>query len=87
MFKKNIFYLFFILTIFFIDRLTKYWAIKNLNIEYSGFEAQVEIIKKLSASGCTFGECALFLEKRLYGVSKMNYILTILGVLKILLTK
>ena len=31
MFKKNIFYLFFILTIFFIDRLTKYWAIKNLN--------------------------------------------------------
>lgn len=68
-------------------RIYKASKIKNLNIEYSGFEAQVEIIKKLSASGCTFGECALFLEKRLYGESKMNYILTILGVLKILLTK
>ena len=33
MFKKNVFYFFFTITIFFIDRLSKYWAIKNLNNE------------------------------------------------------
>ena len=33
MFKKNVLYFFFTITIFFIDRLSKYWAIKNLNNE------------------------------------------------------
>ena len=33
MFKYNVFYFFFTITIFFIDRLSKYWAIKNLNNE------------------------------------------------------
>ena len=33
MLKKKIFYLFLIFSIFLIDRLSKYWAIKNLNIE------------------------------------------------------
>ena len=33
MFKKNVLYFFFTITIFFIDRLSKYWVIKNLNNE------------------------------------------------------
>ena len=33
MLKKKIFYLFLIFCFFLIDRLSKYWAIKNLNIE------------------------------------------------------
>ena len=58
--------------------------LKNLKIEYSGFESQVEIIKKLSESGCTFNQCALYLDKRLYGKSKMNYPKTIIGVLRVI---
>jgi signal peptidase II len=33
MFKKKIFYFFFTIIIFFIDRISKYWAIKYLNVE------------------------------------------------------
>ena len=61
--------------------------IKNLQIEHSGFESQVEIIKKLSKAGCTFNQCALYLDKRLYGKSKMNYLKSIIGVIKVIFTR
>ena len=68
-------------------RIYKSNKITNLNINNPGFESQVEIIKKLSNSGCTFDQCALYLDKRLYGKSKMNYFKTIIGVLKVISTK
>ena len=68
-------------------RIYKSLAVKNLNIDYKGFESQVEIVKKLADKGCTFDECALYLDRRLYGESKMNYLKTIYGVIKIILFK
>ena len=68
-------------------RIYKTEAIKDLVIESQGFESQVEIVKKLASKGYSFDECALFLDKRLYGESKMSYIRTILGIIKILLFK
>lgn len=68
-------------------RIYRSMAVKNLNIDNNGFESQVEIIKKLADKGCTFDECALYLDKRLYGESKMNYLKTIYGVVKIILFK
>ena len=37
---------------------------ENLNIDYKGFESQVEIVKTAD-KGCTFDECALYLDRRL----------------------
>ena len=68
-------------------RIYKTEVIKNIGIESKGFESQVEIIKKLARKGYSFDECALFLDKRLYGESKMSYIRTIFGVIKIILFK
>ena len=69
MFKKNVLYFFFTITIFFIDRLSKYWAIKNLNNE-----DQLEIILSPYLSldliwnkGIAFGLLS-FGERNLYNI-------------------
>ena len=61
-------------------------SVKNLNLKYSGFEAQTEILIRLLKNNFTVSDCKLYLYKRKYGESKMPYIKTILGIIKIYFT-
>jgi dolichol-phosphate mannosyltransferase len=61
-------------------------SVKNLNLKYSGFEAQTEILIRLLKNNFTVSDCKLYLYKRKYGESKMPYIKTIIGIIKIYFT-
>tara|TARA_B100001121_G_C18646781_1_gene602084 strand:- start:263 stop:967 length:705 start_codon:yes stop_codon:yes gene_type:complete len=67
-------------------RIYKSSSIKNLKLKYSGFEAQTEILVRLIQNNFTVSECKTYLYNREYGESKMPYIKTIIGIIRIYFT-
>ena len=69
MFKKKIFYFFFTIIIFFIDRISKYWAIKYLNVEdqFAIILSPFLNLNLIWNEGIAFGLLS-FGEKNLYNI-------------------